>query len=278
MHAAPGHLRSVGIPPVPPEAKDGDGESVVPALEEKHSGRDTSLSWLESVLGFSVFVVWLALFGGGILVDTEPHRIAISPEGASRLRDEGRVPESTAKTGDAASPAPRAPVAASRSHWARSWFVVLTCFLPLNLAWLCLSSSTLGAVGNLANLSDDHEKQRSPDTSNPLMSAVLRGFFVYLFLMSGLLVLDNAPFSNAGPSQYIRLAGFLSLFSFVVSYQPHLFSSLILSAFERIQVRAGDSKSQTITESEHEQAVVRHTTTKTIERETQAQDHVGNVS
>jgi hypothetical protein len=100
------------------------------------------------------------------------------------------------------------------------------------------------------------------------MSAVLRGFFVYLFLMSGLLLLDDAPFSNAGPSQYIRLAGFLSLFSFVVSYQPHLFSALMLSAFERIQVRAGE-KSQSVTASEQE--VVKHTTVKTVELEKHAQ-------
>ena len=142
-----------------------------------------------------------------------------------------------------------------------SWFVVVFCFLPLNLAWLCVAASTLGAVGNLANLSDDRDARQPRDTSNPILSAVLRGFFVYLFLMSGLLLLDHAPFSNAGPNQYIRLAGFLSLFSFVVSYHPHLFGALIVSAFERLQVRAGDKNGGTST------TVQQHTSIKSVEVE-----------
>jgi len=76
---------------------------------------------------------------------------------------------------------------------------------------------------------------------------MLRGFFVYLFLTSGLLLLDDAPFSNPTPGQYIRLAGFLSLFSFVVSYQPRLFNKLIVWAFERIQMREGDDVNATDT-------------------------------
>ena len=93
-------------------------------------------------------------------------------------------------------------------------------------------------------------------------SAILRGFFVYLFLMSGLLLLDHTPFSNAGPSQYIRLAGFLSLFSFVVSYHPTLFGALIVSAFERIQVRAGDNSTAPAA------SVQQHTSVRTLEIET----------
>ncbi|HEU4688404.1 MAG TPA: hypothetical protein VFS23_08595, partial [Vicinamibacterales bacterium] len=56
----------------------------------------------------------------------------------------------------------------------------------------------------------------------------------------GLLLLDDAPFVNTGPVQYIRLAGFLSLFSFVVSYHPRLFSALLSAASQRIQVRGAD--------------------------------------
>jgi hypothetical protein len=122
--------------------------------------------------------------------------------------------------------------------------------VPLNLAWLCVASSMLGTVGSLANLSDDHSLTRSRDMSNPYTSALLRGFFVYLFMMSGLLLLDDSPFSDTGPGQYIRLAGFLSLFSFVVSYQPRLFSSLMMSAFQRIQVRGGENASNAVANTE----------------------------
>jgi hypothetical protein len=190
----------------------------------------------------------------------------ISPDAEQKLRVEGEP--ATAEGAAVLAPAPPAVADATSTRpparvpgSLESWLVVFFCFLPLNLAWLCVSASTLGAVGNLANLGDDRDMQQPRDKSNPLLSAILRGFFVYLFLMSGLLLLDHAPFSNAGPNQYIRLAGFLSLFSFVVSYHPHLFGTLIVSAFERLQVRAGDRNGGGST------IVQEHTSVKSVEIE-----------
>jgi hypothetical protein len=179
---------------------------------------------------FFVFVLWLLIFAAGILVDTRSHRQAISAEGVVALDSEaaGTTPETPSAAG--------APTA-DTTRLLRAWLVVLLCFLPLNLAWLCAASSVLGALGNRANLSDDGAEKHSRDNTHPYTSALLRGFFVYLFMTSGLLLLDDTPFSNPTPGQYVRLAGFLSLFSFVVSYHPRLFSALIVSAFQRIQVR-----------------------------------------
>jgi hypothetical protein len=114
-----------------------------------------------------VFVLWLALFGGGILIDTEPYRTAISAKGASQLRAEGRPPDAANPQADAPSSTPDASGTATgaQPRLIRSWLIVLTCFLPLNLAWLCVLASTLGAIGNVANLSDDRDEQRSPDTA-----------------------------------------------------------------------------------------------------------------
>lgn len=202
--------------------------------------RGGRLSLGEATAAFLVFAVWLALFAGGILVDTRPYRVQISPSGVAAL-EQGSTAEATNDAAPAAAPnlAANAPTSVARGSAATAWIVVLLCFLPINLAWICAASSTLGAFGNRANLSDDHA-HRGQDRSNPYVSAVLRGFFVYLFMTSGLLLLDDAPFSSAAPGQYIRLAGFLSLFSFVVSYQPRLFNVLIVWAFQRIQVREGE--------------------------------------
>jgi hypothetical protein len=41
------------------------------------------------------------------------------------------------------------------------------------------------------------------------LSGLLRGLFIYLFFISGLLLFDDKPFSSPGPGQYIRLAGFI---------------------------------------------------------------------
>jgi hypothetical protein len=236
MPSAPAHLRSV--PPADAVPTAVLAEDAV-AVRSPQATAAHGMTWLQCAIGLFVFVGWMLLFGAGILVDSAPYRVAISPTGAAAL-----TPQAT--------PLGPVPAAATDAQsLIRAWAIVLFCFLPLNLAWLCVAASTLGAFGSLANLGDDGVPSRSRDTSNPYTSAILRGFFVYLFMMSGLMLLDDAPFSDAGPGQYIRLAGFLSLFSFVVSYQPKLFGSLIVSAFQRIQVRGGDNaSSQALTSSE----------------------------
>jgi len=200
----------------------------------------------------AVFAAWLVLFAGGILVDTKPHRVAISAEGARALDTEvgssgsSRLPESDdpASTGIPLTRPARSTIKGVPTSLAIAWVVVLTCFMPLNLAWLCVASSALGAFGNRVVLADDGDVGTSVDMTHPYLSALLRGFFVYLFLMSGLLLLDEAPFANGGPAQYVRLAGFLSLFSFMVSYQPRLFRALISVALERIQVRDASERQE----------------------------------
>jgi hypothetical protein len=71
---------------------------------------------------------------------------------------------------------------------------------------------------------------------------MLRGFFVYLIMISGLLLLDVNPFSDPSPSQYIWLAGFLSLFGFVLSYEPRLFRKIIVWSYHQIENREGPSR------------------------------------
>lgn len=224
---------------------------------EKASDR-ANLSIAQCAGSVALLFAWLILFGAGIMVDSAPYRSLISLQGATAM-----AAEEVALLDGAASAAASRPVATASAtvrsvgsaaevglaQLLKAWFVVLFSFLPLNLAWLCVASSTLGALGNYVNLSDDRPLGLSQDSTNPVISAILRGFFIYLFMMSGLLVLDDAPFSSPTPARYIRLAGFLSLFAFVVSYHPRLFSSLILSAFQRIQVRgAQDDNTQLRTE------------------------------
>ncbi len=99
------------------------------------------------------------------------------------------------------------------------------------------TAGALGAFGNKAHLEPDERPSESQDNSSLLMSGLLRGLFVYLFFISGLLLFDDKPFSSPGPGQYIRLAGFVSLISFLVNYRPHLFASISDWAYERINTR-----------------------------------------
>jgi hypothetical protein len=185
------------------------------------------------VLACLTLLIWLNLFAGGIFIDTEPARCAISPKGVAALQT-----QASSNGGGGGDPcAEHLNAQGNRKDGmgiAASWFIAIVFFLPLNVALLCATAGLLGTFGSIANLNHDPAKLSLLDRTNPYISGLLRGFFVYLFVISGLLVLDDTPFSNTSPGQYIRLAGFLSLFSFVVSYQPHIFSMLIDIAQTRI--------------------------------------------
>lgn len=98
-----------------------------------------------------------------------------------------------------------------RAVWC--WIVIITCYTMTNLALLCCLSATIGALckGNTA----------------PYYAFLAQGLFVYLILVSGLLLLGNSPFDTTSQSQYTRLAGTASLFSFMIGYNPLLFRRII---------------------------------------------------
>lgn len=174
-------------------------------------------------------------------MDTTKFRCVISPQGATLLAAEARVGEQI-KTDDICKKEPIWVPAwpakfANAYSLGVSWLGILLFFLPLNLAMISSAAGALGAFGNRANLEDDQTPPKSGDDTSPLMSGLLRGLFVYLFFISGLLLFDDKPFSSPGPGQYIRLAGFISLISFLVNYRPHLFSTISDWAFERINSR-----------------------------------------
>lgn len=213
------------------------------------------LSWGETLLASLFLVMWLFLFGGGITMDTTKFRCAVSASGASALATEALPGDEAAKNVcQKAENASWVPIWSSSlsTEGARTyrllvaWAGILFFFLPLNLAMVSAAAGALGAFGNKANLEHDRTKpvtealpgpSRSVDVSSPILSGLLRGLFVYLFFISGLLLFDDKPFSSPGPGQYIRLAGFISLISFLVNYRPHLFTTISDWAFERINSR-----------------------------------------
>lgn len=179
-----------------------------------------------------VFFFWLALFTGGITVDTRPSRCLVSQESVKALED-----QTTSRT----NPCDQFG-AVTKTMFLQASGIILLWFLPINLALICASSGVLGTFGNRADLSDDASPRPTQDNTNPYISAMLRGFFVYLIMISGLLLLDINPFSNPSPAQYIRLAGFLSLFGFVLSYQPRLFREIVVWTYRRIEQTEGPGR------------------------------------
>ena len=60
-------------------------------------------------------------------------------------------------------------------------------------------------------------------------SAVVRGFFVYLIALSGLMFLAEGLFTNIAKSAdvYIRLAGSMSVLSFMLGFNPEMFARFL---------------------------------------------------
>jgi len=220
----------------------------------------TDLSPLQTIFAALLLLSWLSLFGGGITMDTTQFRCSVSPGGALALATEARPGDDEAKnickqyeTWVPVWSSSLSPETANAYKFVVAWFGLLLFFLPLNLAMVSTAAGALGAIGNKVNLehdtfesnlrsaqtnlNGDQAHTNSRDDSSPIMSGLLRGLFVYLFFISGLLLFDDKPFSAPGPGQYIRLAGFISLISFLVNYRPHLFETMSDWAFERINSR-----------------------------------------
>lgn len=139
---------------------------------------------------------WLGVFLAGTLVDSSPYRTQF---------------------------------AAADTEWGArltSGLAVGATYTLTNVGVLCLLASVLGSIGARAGLGSDVDVQAELDSTAPRISALLRGFLVYLTLIAGMLVLADSP---AAPTQeqYVRLAGVMSLVGFAVNYKPTLFGGLL---------------------------------------------------
>ncbi|MBK7826937.1 hypothetical protein [Nannocystis sp.] len=157
----------------------------------------SSLTIADMVMLWLGIVIWLVTFLFGTLVDSRPYREAFSV------------------------------LAGGFTGTLVNGLVVIGTYTLTNVAILCLIAGLLGALGARASLGTDAELADSAqDTTSPRNSALLRAFLVYLSLIAGVLIFGDDP---AAPTQrqYVRLAGFTSLLSFVINYHPSLFGKLL---------------------------------------------------
>lgn len=167
------------------------------------------------------FLVWGSLFLSGILVDSEPYRRVVSPSGFEKTQPD----------------APRLPKALQfKGPTWQAWCLTLLIYTPTNLLLLCLASGLLGALGRQASLhASDHSDYNPPDLINPNYSALLRAFLLYLGLVSGILIITDDPITAPSPSQYVRIAGIISLSSFLVNYRSEFFNNILRRLSDRLK-------------------------------------------
>ncbi|MGE3153854.1 MAG: hypothetical protein AB7G48_03025 [Nitrospiraceae bacterium] len=167
-------------------------------------------------LGVLGMMIWLALFSAGLLLDSAPYRKAIA-----------------------------AAMKANQSVLLEDVILASLLFTPTNVAFLSVLAGFLGGCTSVLNdrhlLQEEiHRAQEVGDQGrvsrlerrirfmgeSPIVS-MMRGFVVYLAIISGIFLVISNPFDNPSMDQFIRLAGLFSVVAFMMGYDPTRFEDLL---------------------------------------------------
>ena len=197
-------------------------------MEKQQKEPREGLNSGQKVLTIAIIFLWMLIFLGGILINSAPYREVISNHSFTAI---------TQDTSQGALGTEKADIYVA-------WLIVILFYTPTNVAFLCMVAGLLGALSRIAKLHvrNSNEPELPSDHTNPILSGVLRGVFVYLLIISGILLIDEAPFIAPTQIQYIRLAGFLSLLSFLLSYNPSRFRSFLARSLDHLEGRIGAKK------------------------------------
>jgi hypothetical protein len=165
-------------------------------LAERHKG--VPAGW-EIGFGFALILGWVVLFAAGSFIPTAKFRADLL---------DGWTQEGF-------------------GAWVLDWLIVIGCYTVTNILFLALLSACLGCmtcrwrvsakVDNLMQFYSGLSARRC------YLAALLRGFFVYLMIISGLLILGTEEtVVNTAFAQYLRVAGITSVFGFMVGYDPRI--------------------------------------------------------
>jgi hypothetical protein len=166
------------------------------ALSERH--KRTPPVW-EIGLGAVLVLGWVVLFGAGTFVPTADYRADLLTR--TRSLTAGQFLEAAG--------------------------VVLACYTVTNILFLALIASCVGCMtcrwrvtGKVEGLMNFYAGLHP---KRIYLAALLRGFFLYLMVISGFLILSTEEsMVNTGFAQYIRVAGITSVMAFMVGYDPQI--------------------------------------------------------
>jgi len=167
---------------------------------------DTAVSRTELSLGLLNVAIWFVLFAGGVLISSQPFRNEIAEFTSFR-------------------------------SWVAAFVMTLLFWTITNVGILACSAALLGAFGRRTKFvvremrSGSPERDNSPalprDIGTYYVSAIMRGFGIYILALAGLLVLATEAFKNPDQGEYLRLAGTMSIVAFYAGYDPSTFAGLL---------------------------------------------------
>lgn len=88
-------------------------------------------------------------------------------------------------------------------------------------------STTAATAAETSTVRETYTQDTLVSPLAPAITAVTWGFFIYLVIVSGTVVLTGDPFKETSPEQYLRLAGSASLLAFAVGWQPQILAQLV---------------------------------------------------
>ncbi len=164
---------------------------LVQTLTEQHKGSPPA--W-EVAFGLFMGFAWLILFASGAFVPTQAYR---------------------------------SELLAGHRYNLGHFVTVLLCYTLTNILFLAILSSGIGCMTCRWRVTTQVERLMHFYATLPpkrvYFAAALRGFFLYLAIISGFLVMATEDaVLNTGFSQYIRIAGITSIFGFIVGYDPQV--------------------------------------------------------
>jgi hypothetical protein len=162
-------------------------------------------SWQEFLLGSLCVLCWVVLIDFGFLVKSSDYR-----DNLAHMQGHGA------------------------GYWAGNGVMVLLSYTISNVALLCCLCGLLGAIADRSDIDGDaHENGIWRTIIQKYASAILRGFFIFLVLMSGLILLAGADLSVTSPIGYGHMAGTASLFSFLVGLDAHLYAKFVKRVYDK---------------------------------------------
>lgn len=194
-------VAALGLATDTEHAKVATTDVIVTPDDDMHT---VSVGWRELGLGAAALMTWFSLFAGGILVNTEPARTALTA--ASTFAE--RVSQLP---------------------------IILCCWTVTNVGCLACLAAVLGAVGrrthftsgNTINHFDQSTTLRLRVAAIYYASAIMRGFGVYALVLGGLLVLATDTLVTPTQEEYLRLASTTSVISFYAGYDPEMFAGIL---------------------------------------------------
>lgn len=164
----------------------------------------------KGIAGLIAVLLWLGFFLPGLTIASQPYRDCL---------------------------------AAGDFSWVNFGMVFL-CYTVTNAAILCIVAGVAGAMARQffspgMQEETDHTTPQPPENnkaSDNIFSGALRGFLIYLVFLAGAYAATSSPFAATTAEQYARMAGTVSLLSFLISYEPNFIRAIIGLVSSKVRV------------------------------------------